>query len=327
MAFDYFSRLPVIQYPLDSLKTKEARDILHRIYLDPKFADLSELLKTYEVKDGDRPEIISKKLYDRSDLHSILVILNNESDPFFANLPPSSYIYQEYINNKYYDDVYYVYPTGSSAELGYTQGQSGGYIYPIFGRGFNYGEKVYAVSAAGFPEEEPRGYIKGWDAKTSSVKIDVLAGAFLAGMTIGNAFGQNQFIIGHKKAGSQALHHFEAVKDTFSGATPVVKGSIIDPIAQITLDDGGIRLLPIGLTYGNSGGITGSYNQTLSYLYARDGSVPVAFSEFVRVVTNQEYEEKLQERKRNIFVPETDVTSINTVIDTVSEILDSISTT
>lgn len=327
MAFDYFSRLPVIQYPLDSLKTKEARDILHRIYLDPKFADISELLKTYEVKDGDRPEIISKKLYDRNDLHSILIVLNSGegNDALFFNLPPSSYIYQEYINNKYYDDVYYLYPVGSSAELGYTQGQSGGYIYPIFGRGFNYGEKVYSVSSAGFPEEEPRGYIKDWDAKTSSIKIDTLAGVFVSGMTISNVFGQNQFLIGHKKSGAEALHHFEAVKDTFSGATPLIKGSIIDPIAQITLDGDGIRLLPIGLTQGS--GTTGAYNQTLAYLYAKEGSIPAAFSQFIRVVTNQEYEEKQQEKKRNIFVPETDVTSINTVIDTVTEILDSINTT
>ena len=322
MAFDYFSKLPIIEYPVDSETNKKARDILHRIFLDQKFADMSVYIKKYQVQDGDRPEIISKKLYNRSDLHSIIMLINSESDPILSGLPPTSYIYQEYINAKYYDDVYYLYPVDSVNLNASGTGLTGGYIFPIFGKGFDTGERVFAVDSYGFVVTETRAYVKDWNSKESSLKLDVLSGTFTAGMTIGNAIGNMQFLIGHKKKGREALHHFEAVKDTYVGTTPLIKGSIIDPVAAITTDSGGVKLSPIGLT---SAG-TGAYNNTLSYQYAKNGVVSSAFTGFVKVVTNQDYEDRMQNRKRTIFVPESDPSLLSTLIQTVEELLESTTT-
>ena len=319
MAFDYFSKLPIIEYPLDSETNKKARDILHRIFLDQKFADMSAYIKKYQVQDGDRPEIISKKLYNRSDLHSIIMLLNGENDPILLGLPPTSYIYQEYINSKYYDDVYYLYPMDSLNLGAEGSGLTGGYIFPIFGKGFDTGERVFAVDSFGFVVTETRAYVKDWNSKESSLKLDVLSGIFSAGMTIGNSTGNMQFMIGHKKKGGAALHHFEAVKDTFVGTTPIIKGSVIDPVAAITTSSGGIKLSPIGIT---SAG-TGAYNNTLSYQYAKNGVVPQAFTAFVKVVTNQDYEDEIQNRKRYIFVPESNTATLSAMINIVTEMIDS----
>ena len=317
MAFDYFSKLPIIEYPLNSETNKKARDILHRIFLDQKFADMSVYIKKYQVQDGDRPEIISAKLYNRSDLHSIIMLLNNENDVLLSGLPPTSYIYQDYINAKYYDDVYYLYPMDSFTLSATGSGLTGGYIFPIFGKGFHTGEKIFAVDSFGFPVVETRAYVKDWNPKESSLKLDVLSGIFSAGITIGNSTGNMQFMIGHKKKGAAALHHFEAINDTFVGTTPLIKGSIIDPVADITTSSGGIKLSPIGLT---SAG-TGAYDNTLSYQYAKNAVVPQAFTAFIKVVTNQDYEDEMQNRKRYIFVPEKSMSLLSTTIETITELI------
>lgn len=97
MGFRYFSNLPEIEYPLDRTQNKKARDILHRVFVDKKFADQSHYIRNYQVADGDRPEIISQKLYDRTDIYSIIMLLNDFDTTMLSGLPPSARIYDDYI--------------------------------------------------------------------------------------------------------------------------------------------------------------------------------------------------------------------------------------
>ena len=301
MAFRYFSKLPVIEYPLNETESKAARDILHRLFLDQKYADVSEYLRKYTVKDGDRPETISANLYGRSDLHTVIMLLNNNQD-ILNGLPPSSSIYEEFVEEKYGDSVYYLYPTDESTTLnsGTVAGRSGGYVYPVFGYGFSAGEKVFAVSSSGFAEESPRAWVKSWDPVYFTVTLDVLSGEFVPGMTIGKADGSNTFIIGHKKRGRDAVYHFAAAQTTTTN-TPLVQGSRLDPLSEVTVSGSGVYLTPIGLT--SALGNTGDFNATIVYIYNTLGSIPESWLPFISVVTNQEWELLEQERKRNIFVP------------------------
>jgi hypothetical protein len=320
MAFNYFSKLPIIQYPLNSTESKEARDILHRLFLDQRFADSSEYLRKYTVNDGDRPETISKKLYDRSDLHLVISTLN--TNDIFNGLPPHSFIYEEFVEEKYGDSVYYLYPTDSSASLnsGTETGRSGGYVYPAFGYGFEVGEKIFAIGPSGFAEESPRAWVKSWDPVYLSVVLDVLDGEFTAGMTVGKVDGSNTFIIGHKKRGRDAVHHFEALQTTTTG-TPLVKGSRIDPLSEIVVSGSGVYLTPIGLS--SALGNTGDFNGTLAYLYNLTGAVPSSYSSFIGVVTNQEWELKQQEQKRRITVPVSEAANLQEFLNKFSTLIES----
>lgn len=321
MAFTYFSNLPIIDYPAGLTVDKKARDILHRIFFDQKFLNQSDFLRTYEVKDGDRPEIISKKLYDRTDLHSIIMIINKFDEMSLNGLPPNSFIYDDYIKNKYSDSVYYMLPiTGNLGATG--AGLSGGYVYPMLVNRLTAGEKVFATEKNSlFQDYSKRAYVKEWNPVLSAASLDVLEGDFKAGTTIVNESNTAFFIIGHKKTGNEALHHFEAKKTTFKGS-PLIKGSVIDPLSTISAFTDGVTITPIGV---NKSGTTGDYQNSLSYIYNRHGSgLTGGIGLFVEAITNQQHEEREQEKKRRIFVPSTDRIRLSEFINTMSDIIESI---
>jgi len=330
MPFDYFSKLPITQYPLSKEKTKETRDILHRLYIDQKFSDSSEYIRKYEVNDGDRPETISDKLYGRSDLHSVIMVLNNGEDSIIGGVPVSSVIRDEYIENKYEDKVYYLYPSiASLTDLtdSTITGGSGGYVYPMFGYGFNVGDKIFQLDSEGFPNIETRGYVKEWDPEMMSVKLDVLSGIFSEGMTIGLPDASVSFVVGTIKEGRNAVHHFEAIKDVrtttgYSSITPINKGTRISPLNQVFISGSILALIPLGTT--SSVGGTASYTETLVYRHNKFGSISVAMDidNYVKTVTQSDYENELQERKRFINVPSPEQNTLTDLINRVDDLLE-----
>lgn len=321
MAFSYFSNLPIINYPAGVTVEKKARDILHRLFFDQKFLNQSEYLRSYEVKDGDRPEIISNKLYERTDLYSLIVLINKFDSIGLNGLPPNSSIYDEYIKNKYYDSVYYMLPIEENLTAT-GSGLCGGYVYPMLAKGFSVGEKVFATEKNSlFQDYTRRAYVKEWSPIFSSVKLDVIEGEFKAGTTIINESNSVAFIIGHKKTENEAIHHFEATKTTFKGS-PLIKGSAINPLSRVDAFADGVTITPIGI---NLRGITGDYARSLSYLYNKHGSsLTGGIASFIQPITNQQYEEREQEKKRRIYVPSTDRILLSDFINTINDIIETI---
>jgi len=322
MPFKYFQKLPVIEYPLDKTRNKKSRDILHRIYFDQKLLDKSDYLRSYKVKDGDRPEIISSKLYGRSDVYSIIMLLNGFDSTMFSGLPPHASVYDEYINEKYYDDVYYVVPTDNPLALtsvtGVSAGLSGGYIYPIFGRGFVVGERIFGAGADGYQIYEKRAYVKDWDPVMSCLKLDVISGSFEPGLTLSRQDQSIYFKIGKKVIGKEAVHHFEFTRGQTSSFSSVLKGGIADPLSRF--EESPLRIAPMGIY---NEGITGDYYRTLIYRYITNNLFWSA-SDLIKPVTFYEYEMQTQESKRKIMVPSERQELLGVVVDTVTELLESI---
>lgn len=320
MALSYFSKLPIIEYPLDKTSNKKARDILHRLFFDQKFLDQSGYIRKYEVREGDRPEIISHRLYGRSDLYSVIMLLNSFDSSMLSGLPPMSSIYDEYLNEKYSDDVYYVSPVGVNLSI-LGDGLSGGYVFPLLQRSFAPGEMIFGAGADGFQIYSIRAYVKEWNPVHSSLKLDILEGVFAKGMTLANNNGNAHFKIAHKKNGREAVHHFESVVNTFIGGTPLAKGMVIDPLSRINVSGGGVSIIPMGIF---NHGSTGSYVSSLIHSYnVLGGDISASQKPFIKVVTNQEHEERTQEQKRTINVPAQDNILLGDVVSTVSEILES----
>lgn len=106
MAFEYFSKLPVIDYPISKTQTKRGRDILHRFFVDQKYAKMNEYLMQYRAEDGDALDVISAKLYRRADYHSIIMFINPAKGVFGGGLPVSSAVQEEYMDTLYGDTVH-----------------------------------------------------------------------------------------------------------------------------------------------------------------------------------------------------------------------------
>ena len=79
----YFKNMPKIYY--DSMNTgqpKVVTNIMRRVAVRAKVKTNTLLFDTYEVKEGETPESIAHKLYGDTELHWIVLMMNNVVDRF-----------------------------------------------------------------------------------------------------------------------------------------------------------------------------------------------------------------------------------------------------
>ena len=57
---------------------------------------------TYDVKEGETPEMIADKLYDDPELHWVVLMVNDITDRFHQ-WPMSAFQFEQYVKDKYDD--------------------------------------------------------------------------------------------------------------------------------------------------------------------------------------------------------------------------------
>lgn len=200
-------------------------------------------------------------------------------------------------------------------------------IYPVLGQGLAEGETVYSwiINDPNIEVDTSiAATVKEWNPRTMTVKLNQTSGYFSVGMILGNESKTALFRVSKKINEKDALHHFEATRDTFSG-TPLKKGSIIDPLSSPFSVNGGVLLVPIGLT-GISGGVKGTYSTSIAYLNNTTG-IPPSISNYIKGVTNLEEEYRKMEKNRTITVPTNNPNLLESLVLSVEEILDGIKQT
>jgi hypothetical protein len=81
MAKQYFAKIPTIGYDIDGSGEKRiVIDIMQRAAIRNVLKNQSLIFYTYEVKDGETPEIIAHKLYGATSYHWIILFANDILD-------------------------------------------------------------------------------------------------------------------------------------------------------------------------------------------------------------------------------------------------------
>ena len=99
----YFNAMPKIYY--DSFgtgKPKIVTNLLRRVGFRTKVRTNTLLFDTYSVREGETPEIIAHKMYGDSELHWIVMLVNNITDRYH-DWPMGTSQFNSYINQKYVD--------------------------------------------------------------------------------------------------------------------------------------------------------------------------------------------------------------------------------
>ena len=97
----YFNSFPIIFYDsVGDLKFKDVTNLLRRVGLRAKIKSNSLLFDTYNVKEGETPEIIASRLYGNPELHWVILLLNDITDRYHQ-WPMSTPQFLDYINDKY----------------------------------------------------------------------------------------------------------------------------------------------------------------------------------------------------------------------------------
>ena len=97
----YFANFPFIVY--DSVGNgdfKIVTNLLKRVALRTKVRTNTLLYDTYDVKDGETPEMLADKLYDDPQLHWVILFVNNITDRYHQ-WPMASIQFNQFINDKY----------------------------------------------------------------------------------------------------------------------------------------------------------------------------------------------------------------------------------
>ena len=97
----YFANFPFIPY--DSVGNGEFKivtNLMKRVALRTKVRTNTLLFDTYDVKEGETPEMLADKLYGDSNLHWIIMYVNNITDRYHQ-WPLSTPQFLAFINDKY----------------------------------------------------------------------------------------------------------------------------------------------------------------------------------------------------------------------------------
>ena len=97
----YFDSFPVIVYDSVGNGTyKDVTNILRRVAMRSKIKQNTLIYDTYDVKEGETPEIIAHKLYGDSELHWVILLINDISDRYHQ-WPMNTPQFLAFINDKY----------------------------------------------------------------------------------------------------------------------------------------------------------------------------------------------------------------------------------
>jgi hypothetical protein len=100
----YFDLFPKLLYTLDKKNDKLTTDLFRRLKIRSSILSEASLYDVYDVQEGDTPESIAFKHFGDTELHWVILILNNITDRFY-DWPLTSYEFNEYLNNKY-ENIY-----------------------------------------------------------------------------------------------------------------------------------------------------------------------------------------------------------------------------
>ena len=97
----YFNQFPTIPYDSEGNgKFKDVKNLLRRVGIRAKIKTNTMLFDTYDVKNGESPESIAFKLYNDSELHWVIMMINNITDRYH-DWPMSEAQFLQFINDKY----------------------------------------------------------------------------------------------------------------------------------------------------------------------------------------------------------------------------------
>ena len=97
----YFKNFPTIPYDATGTgEFKSVKNLLRRVGIRAKVKANTMLYDTYDIRNGETPESIAFKLYDDTELHWVILLINNITDRFH-DWPMSEAQFLQFVNDKY----------------------------------------------------------------------------------------------------------------------------------------------------------------------------------------------------------------------------------
>lgn len=131
----YFAHFPTMTYdftPPDGTEEVliNVKDIIRRVKLNSRIANSAFAYDEYDIKDGERPDILAHQFY-RSSRFAWVILVTNEIHDLYEEWPRTERELKKMIDKKYGGMGPYVVK-GTDTSTGHTYSGVNGYYYPLF---------------------------------------------------------------------------------------------------------------------------------------------------------------------------------------------------
>ena len=97
----YFSKFPKGLYDINGDGVKKlVTDLMTRVKIREKIKDESAIYDSYDVPNGETPEITAFKHFGDTELHWVILLTNDITDVYYG-WPLSDQDFEKYVNDKY----------------------------------------------------------------------------------------------------------------------------------------------------------------------------------------------------------------------------------
>lgn len=197
----YFQNFPMTQYDLyfDGQKS-EVVDIFRIVKVKNQFKDDVTFYTYYDIQDGERPDVVSTRLYGSSNYYWTFFMVNDNLVNTYADWPLSTTGLQELIEHKY---VGVVLNTDEDISTKFS-------VNTVF---------EGLISGA-------RGRLIEKDPTLGIIKIELISGNFTTNEVVRDLISNEFIVIKGQAAFKDAVHHYENVDGKYVnkgtlGATPI----------------------------------------------------------------------------------------------------------
>jgi hypothetical protein len=198
---DYFQNFPLTQYDIfyDGQKT-DVVDIFRIVKVKNQYKDNVTFYTYYNIQDGERPDVVSSKLYGTSRYFWTFFMLNDNLVNYYNDWPLSNQDMQELITHKYEGVVL------TSDEDFSTKFTKGTILEGL-------------ISGA-------RGKLIDKDPNLGLLRIEVISGQFVANEIVRDSLSNEFIVIKSQIYFADAIHHYENADGKYVdkrtiGATPI----------------------------------------------------------------------------------------------------------
>ena len=283
----YFKKFPRINYSFDDGDTvKTCVDLLNRVALRDKIKNITEMFVDYEVKEGERPEVLADRMYGDSELHW-LILISNEIHNQYYEWPMSQRQLESYTSRKYPGYSYFINGVSGDGSTHFPQDISYSRNDTVFGvSGGTYtisGSVISHITA----DNNQLALVHEWDKGYARLLVTGASASFSVGDYIttlaSTADGSTLYDVAQigriVTLSPDALHHFEDSDKNY-----------LNPLATPP-NAGTAEQYLLGAT--NADGDTIAYGDTML-----DNYVNGSFDTYT--LTNSEFEFRKNEERRKI---------------------------
>jgi hypothetical protein len=128
----FFKQFRPVPYAFGSGLDSNIIDIFRYIRIDDNLLDQSSSYQFYQVGDGERPDVVSDKLYNTPDYYWTLLMVNQDKDNRFGSWPLSTQEFNQYMAKMYEGTIVNARPevqfNTDGQFIGYTNSVAGQFI-------------------------------------------------------------------------------------------------------------------------------------------------------------------------------------------------------